>query len=129
MTAYLDLHDLVEIARRVLSAQPKVRDYGLLASAAARPATTISGIEAYGDPWTKAAALLHSLCRNHALLDGNERLAWAAARVFLGLNGVPLVEVEVDRAEVLVLSVADGTLTEVTDIAADLRQLYRATLS
>jgi death-on-curing protein len=59
----------------------------LLGSAVARPKTTVVGAEAYPDIHTKAAALLHSLCRNHALVDGNKRLAWTACQVFLGLNG------------------------------------------
>ncbi|NED04867.1 toxin, partial [Streptomyces sp. SID6648] len=36
----------------------------------------------------KAAALLHSVARNHALIDGNKRTAWLAMRVFLRFNGV-----------------------------------------
>ncbi|MFF9280441.1 Fic family protein [Streptomyces griseosporeus] len=36
----------------------------------------------------KAAVLLHSVARNHALVDGNERTAWLAMRVFLRFNGV-----------------------------------------
>ena len=85
MTVYLDLDDLVEIAQLVLESPPRVRDYGLLSSSVARPATVAFGHEAYPEVWEKAAALLHSLCMNHALIDGNKRLAWAAARVFLAL--------------------------------------------
>jgi death-on-curing protein len=76
--------------------------------------------------WEKAAALLHSLCMNHALIDGNKRLAWAAARVFLALNNVPLQDVDADAAEVFMLGVAGGQLTEVVDIARELRKLYLA---
>jgi death-on-curing protein len=121
---YLDLDDLVEIARVVLGAAPRVRDYGLLSSSAARPATVAFGHEAYADLWEKAAALLHSLCMNHALIDGNKRLAWSATRVFLALNDVPLCDVDVDAAEAFMLGVAGGQLTEVTDIARELRKLY-----
>lgn len=64
-----------------------IRDLGLLASAIARPQTTVYGAEAYHDLWTKAAALLESLARNHALADGNKRLALVLTDVFLGLNG------------------------------------------
>jgi death on curing protein len=120
---YLDLDDLVEIAQIVLAAPPRVRDYGLLSSSTARPGTVAFGHEAYPDLWDKAAALLHSLCMNHALIDGNKRLSWAAARVFLALNGEPLSDVDVDRAEAFMLSVAGGQLTEVADIAGELRKL------
>lgn len=124
MTAYLDVDDLFDIASIVLGGPPSVRDYGLLSSAAARPATVAFGQEAYTDIWSKAAALLHSLCMNHALIDGNKRLAWAATRVFLGLNEVPLQDVDVDHAEQFMLAVAGGELTEVPDIARELRKLY-----
>jgi death on curing protein len=79
------------------------------------------GHEAYPDLWDKAAALLHSICMNHALIDGNKRLAWTAARVFLGLNGVAPKPVDVDQAEAFMLAVAAGKLVEVPDIAVALR--------
>ncbi|RUL92749.1 MULTISPECIES: type II toxin-antitoxin system death-on-curing family toxin [Micromonospora] len=124
MINYLEVDDLVEIASIVLGETPQVRDFGLLSSAVVRPATVVFGQEAYPDIWSKAAALLHSVCMNHALIDGNKRLAWAAARVFLALNEVPIQDVDVDQAEALVMSVAGGTLTEVPDIARELRKLY-----
>lgn len=126
MIIYLDLDDLVEVARLVLDSPPRVRDYGLLSSSAARPATVAFGHEAYPDVWEKAAALLHSLCMNHALIDGNKRLAWAATRVFLALNDIPLRDVEVDAAESFMLGVAAGQVSEVADIARELRKLYLA---
>jgi death on curing protein len=124
VTEHLTVDDLLEIAAIVLDGQPAVRDYGLLSSAAARPATVAFGVEAYVNVWTKAGALLHSVCMNHALIDGNKRLAWASARVFLALNGTSLRDVDTDRAEEFVLAVAGGTLTEVSKIADGLRRLY-----
>jgi death-on-curing protein len=124
MIVYLDLDDLIEIAQSVLGSPPRVRDYGLLSSSVARPATVAFGHEAYADVWEKAAALLHSLCMNHALMDGNKRLAWAATRVFLALNEIPLCDVEVDAAEAFMLGVAGGQLSEVADMARELRKLY-----
>lgn len=64
-----------------------IQDLGLLASAVARPQTAVFGVEAYPDLWTKAASLLESVSRNHAVLDGNKRLALLLTDVFLGLNG------------------------------------------
>lgn len=124
MTIYLDVDDLLGIAAAVIGSPAKVRDYGLLSSAAARPQTNVFGQEAYPDLAEKAAALLHSLCANHALIDGNKRLAWAAMITFIVLNtggGVP--DVNVDDAEAMMLAVAQGTLVEVSDIAAALRRL------
>lgn len=124
MTIYLDVDDLLEIAAVVFDGQPVVRDYGLLSSATARPGTVAFGVEAYVDVWTKAGALLHSACMNHALIDGNKRLAWASARVFLALSGTALRDVDTDQAEEFVLAVAGGTLSEVSKIAGGLRRLY-----
>ncbi|GIF65983.1 toxin Doc [Asanoa ishikariensis] len=124
MIHYAEVDDLVEIASIMLGEAPQIRDFGLLSSAAVRPATVAFGQEAYTDLWSKAAALLHSVCMNHALIDGNKRLAWVATRVFLALNGVPIQDVDVDEAEALVMAVASGSLTDVPAIAGGLRQLY-----
>jgi death-on-curing protein len=59
----------------------------LLESALARPRASVFGQDAYPDLHLKAAALLHSPARNHALVDGNKRLAWTACRTFLAING------------------------------------------
>lgn len=64
-----------------------IRDVGLLFSVIARPQATVYGMEAYPDLWAKAAALLESLARHHALVDGNKRIALVLTDVFLGLNG------------------------------------------
>ncbi|HET9827998.1 MAG TPA: type II toxin-antitoxin system death-on-curing family toxin [Nocardioidaceae bacterium] len=112
---FLTVEDLLEIAAGVLD-EVAVRDAGLLAAAAARPRTTVFGRDAYPAFEDKAAALLHSLVRNHALVDGNKRLAWAAARVFHLLNGRDLTYT-VDDAERLMLQAASGEL-DVHDIAA-----------
>jgi death-on-curing protein len=124
VTVYLDLDDLVGIAQVILGKTPRVRDYGLLSSSSARPATVAFGQEAYPDLWDKAAALLHSLCMNHALIDGNRRLSWAATRVFLALNDVPLCDVDIEAAEAFMLGVAGGQLVEVADISRELRKLH-----
>jgi death-on-curing protein len=112
---FLTVEDLLEIAAGVLD-EVAVRDAGLLAAAAARPRTTVFGKDAYPAFEDKAAALLHLLVRNHALVDGNKRLAWAAARVFHLLNGRDLTYT-VDDAERLMLQAASGEL-DVHDIAA-----------
>nr|WP_202513483.1 MULTISPECIES: Fic family protein [unclassified Streptomyces] len=76
------------IARTVNGTERSVRDMGLLVSAIERPRTNVFGAELYPTLHQKAAALLHSVARNHALVDGNERTAWLAMRVFLRFNGV-----------------------------------------
>ena len=64
---YLTLSELLHVAARALGREPAVRDYGLLESALARPQATAFGSDAYRGLDAKAAALLHSLARNHAL--------------------------------------------------------------
>jgi death on curing protein len=110
---FLTLEDLIQLTSD-LEAGP-VRDAGLLESAAARPATTVFGEDAYPSLQLKAAALLHSACSNHALVDDNKRLAWLAAVVFLDMNG-EIVEMPDDEAFDLVMKVAEGRL-DVADIA------------
>ncbi len=117
---YLTLPELLHIARRVLGSDPSVRDIGLLESAVARPQATAFGADAYLDLDSKAAALLHSLARNHALVDGNKRLALAAVIAFYGVNGRRLTLTN-DDAYDLVIDVATGHLDSVGEIARRLR--------
>lgn len=119
---YLSVADLLDIAVGVIG-EAAVRDQGLLASAAGRPQSTVFGEDAYPTFADKAAALMHSLARNHALVDGNKRLAWAATRVFCLLNDRDL-DFAVDEAEALVLAVARGKL-EAADIAASIAKHLR----
>jgi death-on-curing protein len=118
---YLDLDDLLLIGRDAVGGEVVVRDYGLLESALARAQTTVFGADAYPDVPAKAAALLHSLARNHALVDGNKRLAWLATYVFLDINGCRVTATD-DEVVAFVLAVAAGQLDDVVPIAARLRE-------
>lgn len=120
MTEYLGLDDLLEIAVTAVGGDVGVRDHGLLASAAARPQTTVLGEDAYPDLHLKASALLHSLAGNHALVDGDKRLSWLATYTFLAINGVDVVTTDDDVVE-FVLAVAAGKEPELEPIAAWLR--------
>ena len=117
---FLDLESLLHVARRTLGGDPGVRDYGLLESALARPQASAFGEDAYPDIHHKAAALLHSLARNQALVDGNKRMALAATIAFPGMNGVRLT-LSNEEAYDLVMSVATGALDDVSNIAAALQ--------
>jgi death-on-curing protein len=117
---FLDLESLLHVARRTLGDDPAVRDYGLLESALARPQASAFGEDAYPDIHQKAAALLHSLARNHALVDGNKRIALTATIAFLGMNGIRLT-LSNEEAYDLVMSVATGALEDVSNIAAALQ--------
>jgi death-on-curing protein len=114
---FLELDELLHVAERTLGHAPHVRDHGLLESALARPRARAFGEDAYPDIHHKAAALLHSLARNHALVDGNKRLALAAVLAFNGMNGRRVTLAD-DAAYNLVISVAGGQVGDVTQIAS-----------
>lgn len=119
---YLDTDDLVDLAVALLGDPPPIRDLGLLGSAAARPRVTAFGEDAYPDLWAKAAALLHSILKNHALVDGNQRVGWLATAVFLELNGVGVAHVPNDAVFDFVIAITVGH-HEVGEVAGELRAL------
>jgi death on curing protein len=116
---FLDLEALLHVATRTLDGEPDVRDLGLLESALARPQTSAFGRDAYPTLHDKAGALLHSLARHHALIDGNNRLALAATIAFYGMNGLRLTLTN-DEAYELIIAVASGQLDDVPSIASAL---------
>src|SRR5271167_2152659 len=91
-----------------------------LAGSRSRPPPGSFGKDAYPTLDGKTAALLHSLARGHALIDGNKRLALAALIAFYGLNGRRLTLTN-DAAYDLVINVASGQLDTADDIAAILQ--------
>ena len=120
MIEYLNLDDLLEIARHAIGEDVTVRDYGLLESVLARPRAWVFGQDAYPDLHLKGAALLHSLARNHGLVDGNKRLAWTACRTFLAINGQWISAPEDERFD-FVIQVATGAEPGLDEIAERLR--------
>ena len=104
---YPTLENLLAVAADL--GVPKVRDLGLLDSAAHRPKTTLFGQDAYPTLHEKAAVLLESIVRNHPLVDGNKRLGWVAAFTFYWINGVDLDAPE-DDAYDLVIGVSTGAI-------------------
>jgi len=117
VTRFLTVEQALRIARTAVGAPIEVRDIGLLEAAVHRPRARVLGQDAYPDLLTKAAALLHSLARNHPLVDGNKRLAWLATYVFVAKNDIVL-DPHDDAAYELVVAVAAGKLDDAADIAA-----------
>lgn len=116
---YLTLPELLHVAERVLGPDFVIRDAGLLESALARPQAFLYGEAVYPGIADQAAALLHSICQNHALIDGNKRLSLAATLAFLGMNGRRLTLTN-DQAYDLVMAVASGDLNAVGEISTRL---------
>ncbi len=112
MTELLSFEDAMAVLDEM---QLVIADPGLLASAVARPAATVFGQDAYPDLVTKVAALLESVVRNHALVDGNKRAGWALAVVTLWLNDMRL-DYDEDEAFAMVMTVAEGR-SRLPDIA------------
>jgi len=119
---FLELDDLIDLARALLGDPPPIRDVGLLGSAAARPQTTVFGQDAYPELVEKAAALLQSIVNNHPLVDGNKRLGWLATAVFLEINGINASDIGNDAVYDLVIWVA-STNPDLDEISRRLRTL------
>ena len=119
---FLDLDDVIDLARRLLGDPPPLRDVGLLTSAVARPQTTVGGNDAYPTISSKAAALLQSIVSNHALVDGNKRLGWLATAVFLEINNASVAGATNDDVFELVMGVARSEF-DLDEIAGSLERL------
>jgi len=82
---YLTVADVLGIHMALMQrygGAPGIRDPGALEAALFRPQTGY-----YEDIVAEAAALIESLAINHPFVDGNKRIAFAAADVFLRING------------------------------------------
>ena len=119
---YLELADILKLGREII-ADFTVREIGLLESAAARPKTSVFGEDAYLTFAEKTAALLHSIARNHALIDGNKRLAWSAARLFCLMNDLD-INMKQDKAYEMVVGVAAGQI-EMDELVKILKKAIR----
>jgi death-on-curing protein len=117
VTSYVTL----EQALRVIDAEGigPVLDRGLLGSALARPRASAFGEDAYPTLDLKAAALLHSAAKNHALVDGNKRLSWLLTETFVRRNAC-IVDLTNDQVFDLVMDVASGAVGDLKVIAGRL---------
>ena len=126
---FLDLDDVIGLARRLLGDPPPIRDAGLLGSAVAHPQTTIGAEDAYPTLWLQAAALSPSIVANHALIDGDERLGWLATAAFLEINGASVAnaanaaDAADDDVYELVMAVASSS-SNIGELAEQLEQLH-----
>lgn len=119
---YLELADILKLGQEIIL-DFRIRDLGLLESAVARPRTSVFGEDAYPTFPDKVAALMHSIARNHPLIDGNKRLAWSAARLFCLMNDVD-IKMNRDRAYELVVAVASGQI-DLPELSASLKKVIK----
>lgn len=85
MSDYLTVAEIYQMQHRLIDmfgGLHGVRDKGAVEAAAFRPQTGY-----YNSLEEEAAALMESLGNNHGFLDGNKRIAFAAADIFLRRNG------------------------------------------
>ena len=117
--AFLSVDQVLEIHRRGIEehgGSPDLRDRGLLESAAAMPQAQFGGQFMHAGLPTMAAAYLFHLCKNHPFVDGNKRVAIAAAETFVLLNDHELAATDDELAQ-LTLGVADGSISKDEAIA------------
>ncbi len=107
MTNYLDLEDALQ---QIAVAGFYVKDAGLLESALSRPRTTVFGEDAYPTIELKAAAMVHSIIKNHAMVDGNKRTSWFLLNSFLYINSYSL-KTSAHEAFDVTLGIATDELT------------------
>lgn len=101
----VSLEDVYQIHKHVIAragTKAGVRDFALLHSAIERPNATFDGKSLYPTVWSKAAALMQSLCMNHPFTDGNKRTAWTATHRLLWINGIHLHAETKDAADFMV---------------------------
>ncbi len=112
---YVTLSEMIHINGIVLnkpdiaSGKQQIRDIQLLEAAVQRPAASAFGEDAYPTLREKAAALLHSLARNHPFADGNKRTATVGVVFMFRVNG-QAVTWEQDDALAVILRVAEGAM-------------------
>ena len=109
---WLNIDDVYTIHQEIIlkaGSIASVRDFSLLHSAVERPKATYGGKDMYPTIFSKAAALLHSLCMNHSFTDGNKRTSWISTKRFLKMNGYYLKAVRIE-AVAFMLSVDNDKL-------------------
>lgn len=115
MPVFLELDEAVEIHRDQIErygGTSGIRDMGLLQSALAMPQAGSGGEYFHADLFEMAATYLFHIASNHAFIDGNKRVAMAAALTFLELNGLTVEVGSAAAIEKIVLAVASGKATK-----------------
>ena len=115
---YLSAEQILFIHARLIEetgGSHDVRDLGILLSAIGRPQASFDDQDLYADLFSKAAALMESLIRNHPFIDGNKRTGVTAAGLFLRRNGYRLTANNADFVTITMkMAQSQGDLEELT---------------
>jgi death-on-curing protein len=106
MIIYLNLEVL---SSQLVQVGFHIKDIGLLDSALARSKTSLFGEDAYQTLELKGAALMHSIIKNHPMIDGNKRSSWIALNSFFEING-KTINADTEDAFEFVLAVATDAI-------------------
>lgn len=117
MARYLNVYEMIIINEELIGKTSQLRDVDLLEAAVLRPSASAFGEDAYPTIVDKAAAMFHSLSRNHAFVDGNKRTSTIALIMFLRLNNYR-VNWNPEEALQFIVEVATGHHDDVPAIAA-----------
>lgn len=112
---YLTVEQVMMIHDAVEPKTSFIRDKGALESAVARPQMTAFGEEIYQNIFQKAAALMHSLVKNHCFENGNKRTALITTLAFLTINDYVIPQVKLGDIEEIV-DFMDGVAIDSQDI-------------
>ena len=86
-----------------------IRDLNALKAVIQRPYSTFEGKDLYPSIYDKAAALVESLVKNHAFIDGNKRIGYVMLRFFLMESGYDLSASHTDKYN-FIIEISKGNL-------------------
>jgi len=86
-----------------------IRDLNALKAAIQRPYSTFDGKDLYPSIYDKSAALVESLVKNHAFIDGNKRIGYVMLRFFLMESGYDLSASQTDKYN-FIIEISKGDL-------------------
>ena len=86
-----------------------IKDLNALKAAIQRPYSTFDGKDLYPTIYDKAAALVESLIKNHAFIDGNKRIGYVMLRFFLIESGYDLSASQTDKYN-FIIEISKGNL-------------------
>jgi death-on-curing protein len=126
MSRRIEAEDLLALIGQSSAPHTRVRDAGILYSAAARPESVLMSKRTYESTSERIAALLHAIMRWAPLDMWNPSFGWYAAELMARTDGAELTISALDRM-ILTSEILDGRVDDVTEIAKRLAPFLRTT--